>query len=367
MLSEKLIDLRAMFPPVLNHDEVLAALKDVAEGSGLLIENIAFSQMERISYEPKQDTSGEEVSFAPITDERLKTAMNIFGIDASNDEGESGNEYEITDNKLVEGEGFALSLNIDAKSTNQQLMDFIYNIYSFNNKIAFENLQIDMKSGKYLQSRITLKFYGITDSKAVHKKNYINIDTLMPMALVDKDNIFEPYDDFDGSMITEENNNAIHGTINQTVDTGAYDFTMRVMPYGSNMAPPTVALVGRSVKVDNNSIGIPVVYGDSRENEKVDIYVEEKNGRLYCRFRTEHEAYPDKEFKNTIEFKPLTSSIRILIDSTKRVAQNDTSGVDITITNNTTGKISVDVLNEDKNRPRVRINRSDESVKVNYK
>lgn len=388
ILNEKLNVVRAMFPPEINHDVMLIILRDIAKKNGLIIDNMAFSGIEQVNYKEKTDhektgeqkdqSAQEEQEFEEgykrytslltkaieIKEEKLKTAAEILGITTEKDK-----EKEDPRQKIADGKGFLFKVNISSRGTNSQIKGFLRNVKELKNKTVLKTLTIENIKEGQLSANFELEFYGIMDRKAAQKGSYLDM-TWEPLESADRDNIFKPYKGYQGPMggvaDNEQSESKNSNKDNTSKDLALYDFTMRVIPFGANMAPPTVSLVGKSVSSGADNLKFPVIYGDSRGNEKAEIYLEQKDGKFFCKFKTGHDSFPDFGYKDLVEFNPSGDEIKILVDSTKRVSQKDNSGVILSVINKTGKKLTIDVLNDDLERPRVVIKKITENISVNY-
>lgn len=393
IINERLNRIRVMFPPRFNHDEILIDIRDAAQKAGLKIESIKYSDVEKIQEtgdavqgnqedntvksnmsdsaeyedltEGKEDTAAEvSVIVLPveIKDNKLKEAVEKMGLNTENIE--IGKNKETQKNKLIEGKGFSLILDISSKGTNSQIKDFIKNVMNLEKRVVFHNTQINKSNDDILAVRFQLQFLGIHDSKAPYKGVEFE-----PSTSGNKDDIFKSYEGYVEleNEIVKGANSGINNTDKSNLDASFYDFTMRVMPFGEDMAPPTVSIVGRNLVSGIAGSKIPVIYGDNREVERVELYIEENNGKFLCKFKTEHETFPDKNYQLLEEFRPFGGEIKFLIDSTRRLSQKDISGVNLSLVNKTTKKLMVDVVNDDTGRPRVKIEHKEGTIEVNYR
>lgn len=377
ILNEKLNAIRRVFPPKINHDEVLIMIRDITKKSGLTIDAMTFSEIEEVVFEEALEGKEGEYkvntgllinpSLIEIKDYRVKAAMDILGINMGNTKSQSSEgEQSVND-----GKSYKLKISINAKGTNSQMKRFMKSIEGLNNKVSFDSVIISNGKGGQLSASMILGFYGIMDKKAADKQRYLDL-TWEPSGSAYKDNIFKPYEGYKGPLNDGTNGGSKTGGKEQNVDTVAseintYDFTMRVMPYGENMSPPTVTLVGKSIKIDKNEFKIPIVYGDNRGSEKVEIYIEHKDGKYLCRLKTDHDLFPGDKTSDLAEFIPLGYEIKLLIDSSQRISTKDNSGTTVTLINKTQRKLVVDVVNDDIVRPRVTIKKSSENILVNYR
>ena len=122
---------------------------------------------------------------------------------------------------------------------------------------------------------------------------------------------------------------------------------MNVKPYNSDL--PTVTL-GKT----NDSQRETYVYADNPLFEDVEIYFSKIDGKYFYKYRTTRDRYP-KDFNEWIEFKPLHNSINIIIYTHKRNSENDMSGVNIALYNETDKHVFLRITGDDQYRPRVNV------------
>ncbi len=394
IFNEKLKIVRSMFPPDITQENVLVLLKQFSKETGFRINNISFSDIKAVSGSSSSGAStssaakvetnaqsdkkteagkvleddnksfgAQTINTVPnvtITDKKLLNALNSLGIAYGQADTSVGNKTNIPD-----GKGFSFGININGTSTNKQFKNFLYKMENFKSTISIKNVQINSGNDEELSVNMEIEFLGIADKKAKEQGKFFDVEW-SPLNPAGKNDIFKPFEGYvetDGMSEAEKNaGNDVQNIENQLTE---YDFTMRVLPFGFEAAPPTVTFVGESIPAYESRM--PIVYGDSRNNENVDLNIEAKDGKYYCKFKTDHEVFPEATYNSFAEFKASGEEIKLLIDSSKRVSTNDNSGVTVTVTNNTDRNLVIDVLNDDDNRPRVTIKKSGSNVIINYK
>lgn len=117
----------------------------------------------------------------------------------------------------------------------------------------------------------------------------------------------------------------------------------------------------------NDTSNLSYVYADNSGTETVELVLTEETGRYYFKYKAGSNTYPLSYNGNGIEFKPLGDKIVLNILSTKRLNEEDLSGIALTITNNTKKEVEVIIENEDDNRPRISLASEGNNVKVTKK
>jgi len=385
ILGQKLSDLRAVFPPYANYDEIVVLIKEMAGKAKLSIESLNFSEASQVEkVDQKKNVPGNTSSgtgsaalqgnpaASAITDNGLVSMLGSLGFQDVT----GGSSRQDSRNTVIpDGKGYVVSLKLVAKGDNSQIKSFFEAVSGLKNKVAVKDVEIINNGINTLSANISLDFYGIMD-KGAGEYTMLKDGTWVPMSSAGKSNAFQPYEGYQGSIaaapaaqtvgILNTNQGDIQNGKAILSEIQNYDFTMRILPYGSNMAPPTVAIGSRSIAGNAGDNRLPVIYGDNKGVENVEIYIEEKDGKFSCKYRTEHEAFPDEAYAKTIPFTPSSKDLRLLVDSMPRKFSEDRSGVNINVVNKTSRTLYIRVLNDDKSEPRVRINNPGDRISVSY-
>lgn len=379
ILNKRLEDLRTEYPPVMNYDEVFMIVTNMAEKSGLTVDGVSFNKISAFSTpDISNDNSYNPEDIVPAQNEdslnkdnsssdtkQISELIEELGLD--NNSGKAvrdAGKFSVPD-----GTGYQLGVNIAANGETTNIKKFLSMVENLKSAVSYKDLQISIKDGSVLNFNVTLNFFGIADSNAV---NYSMPDSSgwKPLEPAGKSDIFKPYEDYTVNTTPEDADDSGWTTaenLNNTLsDLQKYDFTMRVVPYSRNMAMPVVSLVARRLAVDGSNTVMPVVYGDSQGEEKVSLYLEEKDGKYFCKFKTDQESFPDETYTKLEEFIPAGININMLIDSTVRKFKNDDSTVLVNITNNTKRDLAVKVTGDDRYKPRVKFRTTDQNVKITY-
>lgn len=384
-LNQRLQDIKVKYPPDLNYDEVFMIIKKLASSSGVSISNIKFdvksgssdvkSPQEQVPADPSQvntgqvNTGGANSSSSITADvgqsiekntldsdgRKIQQFIDEFGLPVS-----GGSDSKAPFNN---GEGYKIGLMLAGKGKMNQIQGFLKGVEDMKNKTLYNQIQINKGTDENLIFNLSLSFLGIYNNAGGSK---IIEDKDLPV--VDKEvrqDIFNPYEGYVGQNISTINK---ENTTNITIDEiKKYDFTMRVMPYGDNIAPPTVSLTAKKAVLTGVIKNMPVVYGDSNNEVNVELYVEELKGKYYFKFKTSQEAFPDSQYINTHEFLPEGNEITLLVDSTPRKYLGDKSSAVIKIINKTKKNVKINVINEDKNNPRVKFENLQPNITVSYR
>ncbi len=405
IFSEKLKNLRAVYPPSMDLSQLIIVLKELSTKSKLEIGTIQFQAIKQISF--NGDTAASGVSGSTASDiasagtsvegqasgtpnlqqEQQNPEINISNSKIRNYYYQLGlKSYEfISKNSdlkeavnIPDGKAYCISIQIDAKGTNEQIKNFFDNVNKLGTRAYCRNINIseltkgiteDTDAGHILKLSAEIVFYGIMDSGAC---GYYLLPEGKWMPIPpesDKENLFKEYSGYtttniDGSGLTNFVNSFGDKEDENTEENdeiGDYDFSVVASTFGGGLAP-SVSVICKNPK-EEKSYSSPVAYGDNKGVEDIEIFIEEKDGKYYCKFKTERESYPDTQYSQTFEFEPVGKDLRLYILSSKRIAKEDLAGVNINIVNNTKKVLSYRIENDDENSPRVKIGNTVGSVR----
>ncbi|MDP4180210.1 MAG: hypothetical protein Q8942_03860 [Bacillota bacterium] len=378
ILNQKLQDLKVSFPSDMNYDEIYVIIKELSIKSGVKIINLKFDEKTSLTSGSANETSS--------TDKNDATNGNVDSTETSNSDLKNNNSLTESDGKKIEdflnesglsdnaasqgkssiknGEGYKVVIKVTGSGKMSQIESLLNYIEALKNKVEYNQLQINKVQSDTLNFNLKLGFLGISGNK--NRGSLVDMKGLPDSGNEKREDIFQAYDGYESSNnLNSGKNDKI--TVNLTVDdVKKYDFTMRVMPYGNNIAPPTVTLTAKKIIETNGLTRTPIVYGDSSKQVNVELFIEELKGKYFFKFKTDQEAYPDG-FTKTVEFLPDGNDLMFLVDSTKRKYLSDKSIVNTKITNKTKKNVIVDVINEDESSPRVRFENLQPNVTINYK
>ncbi len=399
ILSAKLTDLRSVYPPKLDISELIITIKNLSKDSKLEFKSIGFedykavgngensgSEAETVAGTANEAGGQETTSSADGTNSQ-ETAIAADGSNGQLDSQSEANsaasskiknyfylwglESKGTNSKddieVSDGKPYSVSVKVEAEGTNEQIKDFLTNLKKLGKKAYCNSVSISgAASGKSedtdgkLKLSATITFYGIMD-RATAGYYLLPDGKWSPIAPADnKTNLFKEYSGFDslstvGSLTENGNKNDAKS------DIGTYDFSIVASAYGGGLAP-SVSISCENPKT-NTTYSRPVVYGDSKGIENAEIFIEENAGRFFCKFKTDHEAYPNNGYSQTFEFVPNGKNLRLVILSSKRQGDEDKAGINLNIINNTKKTFNYLVKYDDEKSPRVKIGKTIGSVR----
>jgi type IV pilus assembly protein PilO len=127
--------------------------------------------------------------------------------------------------------------------------------------------------------------------------------------------------------------------------TTRYDLDMAVGPIQSDS--PTV-----SIGLFNDTTYNSYVYADNNTVENIEIQFKQEGDKYFYKYKTLLGSYPDN-YQFWIEFEPSNEFISMNVTSTARTSEEDQSGANISIVNNTDKLFYINVYSDDLVRPRI--------------
>lgn len=397
ILSAKLTDLRAVYPPKINISELIITIKNLSKDSNLEFKSISFEEYKPVgngeSSNSSTTTDTENNSDAEGEDALASEEQQVSISDADSESQAKENNAVINkirnyfylwglksqgniknDNLgIPDGKPYSLSVKVEAEGTNEQIKAFFSNLEKLEAKAYCKSSNISgPASGKSadtdnkLKLTATIVFYGIMDNNTAGY--YLLPDgKWSPIPPEDnKTNLFKEYIGFDStsnsSSFTTTNSTKNDDNDSEKSKLENYDFSIVASAFGGGLAP-SVTISCKNPK-DSSIYSKPVAYGDNNDTENVEIFVEKKDGKYYCKFKTDHDSYPDNDYSQTFEFVPTGKDLRLVILSTKRNSNNDKAGLNLNIINNTDRTFNYYIKNyDDENPPRVKIGKTVGSVR----
>lgn len=328
ILNQKIYDSTLAYFPEIKQDKFIVILDDMIKASELKVNSISFSVA--------TDKGFEEEEVLAEADQKtiLQQLMEVYFKKKPSMEEAASEDNNTGSEKTLEGEVDRISITLTFNGSYKNITDFIREIENYEKKIIIDSINIVRDKNGILNGNIKLDFFAVPKLHQQDQKFY-------EWRLTDiygKENPFVAFDSY-----------AAGGT-----NTGTYssaepaDFIMTVKPITSDM--PTIAL-GKTKDKEAKTY----VYADNIGMENVELVLDEKDGKFYYKYRTNYESYPKNYEAEMVGFTPGQGSINLTINSNPRKSKDDTSGVNITIINNTTKVLQIEIEDDDKSSPRVNI------------
>lgn len=335
--KKRLIEIREEYPPYMQYEEVMFVFKDFLSKTPFNVTGVDLSLYNPIS---APSIRSEEL-MKRITDEDVLKKAEEMGFITNSE------EYRFQNAVLEDGSAYGTNFSLVISGTMDVIRDFVKTVKDYNPKVVLTSFSLTGNEDGTVTAPIEFSFLGIMDK---HVSNYsmLDKDYWKRTAISGKDNLFVRTDT-DGQKTTDN--------IEEKYAYERADFTMRLLSYAEGITPPTVMISLKDPKEELNRVA--QVYGDNQGEEKVQIDVNERDGKYFAKFKTEKENFPDENYEQEVEFEPKGDDLLLYIISMHRESEEDKSGVEITINNNTKKKFAVRIIDEDKDNPRVKVTNED--------
>lgn len=388
ILSKKLGDLREVYPPNIESDELLVLMNNLTSEAGLEVNSISFGAIGGIG-ENKADSKSESKDTATNkadSSDKKDDSIPKNGDGSTLDKGISSDiknyfyfwglkskKSNVVDEPVKDGNSYSVSVKLEAIGSNEGIKAFFDKLSKLKNKAICKAVSISSgvnvddtdKNKKNLKLSAEIVFYGIMDRGA---GDYYMLEDgkWAPTPADGKKDIFKFYKGFNLLGQTEFTKNTDTDKIDKTgadkakskldeINPGTYDFSLVASHFGGGLAP-SVSINCKNPSLPENSYS--VVYGDNKGTENAEIFIEQKNGKYYCKFKTDHESYPDKQYSRTMEFLPVGEDLKLVIISSERQDENDNAGVKLNIINNSDKQLVYKIYMDDPSLPRVEIGKT---------
>lgn len=392
ILSKKLGDLREIYPPSIDSEELLVLMMNLTSEAGLEVKAISFGDiggMDGTKADYKADSESE--SKDTTQKEEGTPDAKVDNISENGDGSKLGNgilsdirnyfylwglkskKNSVVDDAVPDGNSYGVSVKLEATGDNEQIKAYFDELSKLKNKAICKAVSISPgqnggqndKDRKNLKLNAEIVFYGIMD-KGAGDYYMLEDGKWAHIPANGKKDIFKSYSGF--SVLGQSGhtqNTGIDDTKNSVEDKaksqldeiipGTYDFSVVASHFGGGLAP-SVSINCKNPASSENSFS--VVYGDNKGTENAEIFIEQKNGKYYCKFKTDHESYPDKQYSQTMEFIPVGEDLKLVIISSERQDENDKSGIKLNIINNSDKQFVYQIFMDDSDLPRVEIGKT---------
>lgn len=364
ILSQRLNSLREIYPPGINCDELLIILNNIIGSSGLKVKAMGFEKAKPLDLQEQEATAPssnkDSESTAVTGNSNILGYLYLWGMAG----GQGADNQEKT--VIPDGKGYSVTVKIDGQGTNEQIESFFKSLGELKNTVYCKTSSIARQSQEELKFTGEIEFYGIMD-KGAGEYYLLENGTWSPEPPSGKTDVFMPYSGFaetEAGSIDAASNHALPAGGKENKDSKPeedYDFSVTASAYGGGLAP-SISILCKNPGQDS-SYPNPVVYGDSMRVENGEIYIEQRSGKYYCKFKTDHEAYPDNQYTQTFEFKPSGKDLKLIVFSFPRKDDKDKSGISLNIINNSDKTFVYDIKNDDLSLPRVKIGKTSGKVK----
>lgn len=372
ILNAKIVSKTDMLFPTIEQEEIIVILDKMLKDSKLQGDVLSFSEVS--SENTSTDTSKTENSSTDSKEENKNSANELdklvsdFNGDAKKDtniekkvdnevkgdttnadskaEADTTNKDNATaktDESKLTG-AYKMKVTLNFKGTYDELVNFIQQVEDYDKKIIISNINLAGAEGTAVSGNLILEFYGVP--KLIDNDEF-KWDYIKPSG---KSNPF-----VGGSSSVN-----VSQTLSSVVTTKKdiqYDFLMSVSSITSDL--PTIML-GKS----KDSLRNTYVYADNEGEENIEIYLIQSGGRYFYKYKTMDDTYP-KDFNTQVEFTPYGKDIKLKIYTNKRNSNIDLAGANIKLFNKTDLTVNMDIEDDDKDKPRVKISKEAGNININ--
>ncbi|MBX4265792.1 hypothetical protein [Clostridium estertheticum] len=354
-LNSKILNATSMLFPSLEQEKIIVVLDKMIKDSNLKADVLAFSEVSSGNNVVDTTKAVNNEDKSKNTTNELDKLVNDFNGTSKN--GTISTDSKNTNDLKIIG-AYKMEVTLKFKGVYDELISFIEQVENYNKKIIIKSITLTGAEGSEVSGTIILDFYGIPK---LNNNDDFKWDYKKPNG---SENPFfqSPAPSPINNEITAKNGDKAVAKEESTVanDNSKSDFVLYAKPKTPELHTVTI----EKGKDDSKK---SYIYVDNVGVELVGFYFTQIGTKYYYKYKTSKETYP-KEFSKPIEFVPNGKNIALDIFSQKRGLGSDLSGVNINITNDTDKKVDVDILDDDKNKPRVNIikEKGDISVVRNY-
>ena len=376
ILTSKIVSKTDTLFPSIEQEEIIVGLDKMIKKSNIQADMLGFSEVS------SENTPTIDTSKTANNVDKSKNATNELDKLVSDFKGTSKKESTSvktnTSNASVNTNtskiigAYKMQVTLNFKGMYDELTSFIEQVEAYNKKIIISNINLTGAQGSDVSGTIILEFYGVPK---LNNNDYFKWDYKEPNGNVSpfvgsstslqvNNEIITNKDEStvakDENTLTKNENTIVKDGNTVVKDEIKSDFIL-------NAKPKTSALHTVTIEKSKDESELSYIYSDNAGIELVEFYFTKIGAKYFYKYKTSIETYP-KDFSYSIEFLPIGENIILNIFSQKRDLVSDLSGANIKITNDTDKSVAVNILDDDKNKPRVKIlkEKGDISVIRNY-
>ncbi|MBU3182043.1 hypothetical protein [Clostridium psychrophilum] len=262
---------------------------------------------------------------------------------------------------------YKMEVTLDFKGTYDELIKFIQQAESYNKKIVINNINLTGALGSNVTGTLILDFYGVPKlnnsddfkwnykAPSGNKNPYVGSSSSIPVITPTVTNNVANTATNSTSLLTNNASMATNNTSTATksVNTVAKaevksDFILNAKPKTTNNLHTITIEKAKEESMKS------YIYSNNTGIDLVEFYFTKIESKYYYKYKISMRSYP-KNFNNYIEFVPNGGNIVLNMVSQIRGTSSDLSGANIRITNETDKSVVVNILGDDKSKPRVSI------------
>jgi type IV pilus assembly protein PilO len=356
-LNTKISKVTDMLFPSIEQEEIIVVLDKMIKESNLQAETLEFSEVSRENTAVDTSKTAKIEDKTKNTTNELDKVVNDFNGTTAKD---ATSEKTNTNNSNVNG-AYKMQVTFKFNGSNDELMSFIEKVEDYDKKIIINSIYLLEAEGSDLSGTIILDFYGVPKLNNNYEFDW---DYKAPSGIENPFAGSSTSLQVSNDIITNEaeNTTAKEVITNEAENTTTKeviknDFIMTANPKTSDLHTVTIEKAKDESKQS-------YIYADNEGIELAELYFTKIENKYFYKYRTVIETYPEN-FNNYIEFVPNGENIILDIFSQNRGLASDLSGANIKITNDTDKSIVVNIIDDDKNRPRVKILEENGDISVN--
>jgi type IV pilus assembly protein PilO len=322
-----------ILPPEVTQEMLIFLINDIEKELGIYFSTLSFNELETImsSNDDEEENDIDENNVGSKIDVNNININDLINNGENNSSGQADNSTTKISNLLNE-KGVRMTIVTKTNITYNQLKDMLAYINRYPYKISINNLKINNAANK-LDVNMELSMYGLESPMREYEP------TILEGYSIGKDSIFTPIEGFGTTFNKGEKK------VEKGLKDKHSDLFIRLVPI---TADPTTVTIGRTNDIERKSY----IFADENSEENITIEFYMENKKYFLRYKTETSSYT-YDYKG-VEFNPETA-LEIQVLSTKRLSEDDKSGVNATLINKTNMPLSVILYNEDSKRPRFKI------------
>jgi type IV pilus assembly protein PilO len=359
--SKILMDTDMLFPEI-EQEEVIVTLDKMLKDSNLeagLVDFLAVSSA-------KEAVDTDKTSISEL--EKLVDEFNGTTIK------EGSKKTDTNNDTLQVSNAYKMQATLNFKGSYDELISFIQKVEHYDKKIVINNININETDVSDIEGSIIIEFNGVPkfndndkfqwDFKEPSGKgdpflgSYNSLQGNKDIVANENNNNETNNNDIVNNNNEANNNNGVNNQEESLVNSKVKsDFVLRANPITSDS---NTVIIGRSKDGSKQSY----IYSDNEKIELVEFAFTKTGEEYFYKYKTNTKSYPEN-FNNAVKFIPNEGNISLDIFSQKRVSDSDLSGANIKITNETDKDVVVNILDDDKNRPRIEIIKEIGDILVN--
>jgi type IV pilus assembly protein PilO len=358
--------------PSIEQEEIIVVLDKMIKESNLQADVLSFSEVsgENTPADTGKTVNNQDKSKIAANElDKLVSAFNETSKKDTNSEKSNNSKASANTsttsantNKAMAIGAYKMQVTFNFKGIYDELISFIKKVEDYNKKIVINNINLTATEGSGVSGTIILDFYGIpklnnSDSfKWDYKKPSGNGDPFVgsSSALQVSNEVITNKEETtvvkEETKVVKDESKVVKGEIKS-------DFIMTAKP-------KTADLHNVTIEKAKDETAQSFIYADNEGIEHVEFYFTKIDNKYFYKYKTSKETYP-KNFSNFVEFVPNGENIILDILSQKKGVSSDLSGANVKITNNTDKNVVANILNDDKNKPRVIIQKVKGNILVN--